>query len=60
MQRRVLVDEAPAQAAAAQVPSSSSSSVSGAPQGGVATGPGGTAAAPGLDTVLSDSRPERW
>ncbi|HEX5617306.1 MAG TPA: hypothetical protein VFX51_02750 [Solirubrobacteraceae bacterium] len=41
-------DEAPAQTAPAQVPSG----VSGAPQGGVATGAGGTAAASGPDTVL--------
>jgi len=45
-------DEAPAQTAPAQVPSTGSSGTSGAPQGGVATGAGGTAAAPGPDTVL--------
>jgi hypothetical protein len=49
-------DEAPVQTAPEQVPSSSSSgstgSVSGAPQGGVATGAGGTAVTQGPEAVL--------
>jgi hypothetical protein len=49
-------DETPVQTAPAQVPSASSSSssgvVAGAPQGGVATGAGGTAAAQGPDAML--------
>jgi hypothetical protein len=49
-------DEAPVQTAPAQVPSSSSSGssgvVSGAPQGGVATGAGGTAPVQGPDAML--------
>jgi hypothetical protein len=49
-------DEAPVQTAPAQVPTSSASSssgeVSGAPQGGVATGAGGTAIAQGPDATL--------
>jgi hypothetical protein len=48
-------DEAPVQAAPAPSSSSSGGSsgvVSGAPQGGVSTGAGGTARAPGPDAVL--------
>ena len=51
-------DEAPA--APAKVPSTSSSSVSGAPQGDVGTGAGSTALPRDRTPCFSDPRPEHW